>query len=183
MLQILIKNVIQISTVRYFCVSYRLLKLKDRMKSRYITSDSRINILHFSSQGKSNIKKTRYKRKMYIKQGIKAQHLQQRKDCYRSAMSLKYTRGCNEIEEFIYILGCQCLFISRVQLWGSPLLSNMHETQKKKMFIYYCLDSLNLIPCLNRPEALAWFIWVSSKSQTCQNICLQNVVNTFMLVN
>lgn len=69
------KNVIQISTVRYFCVSYRLLKLKDRMKSRYITSDSRINILHFSSQGKSNIKKTRYKRKMYIKQGIKAQHL------------------------------------------------------------------------------------------------------------
>lgn len=75
MLQILIKNVIQISTVRYFCVSYRLLKLKDRMKSRYITSDSRINILHFSSQGKSNIKKTRYKRKMYIKQGIKAQHL------------------------------------------------------------------------------------------------------------
>lgn len=75
MLQILIKNVIQISTVRYFCVSYRLLKLKDRMKSRYITSDSKINILHFSRQGKSNIKKTRYKRKMYIKQGIKAQHL------------------------------------------------------------------------------------------------------------
>lgn len=75
MLQILIKNVIQISTVRYFCVSYRLLKLKDMMKSRYDTSDSKINILHFSSQGKSNIKKTRYKRKMYIKQGIKAQHL------------------------------------------------------------------------------------------------------------
>lgn len=75
MLQILIKNVIQISTVRYFCVSYRLLKLKDRMKSRYDTSDSKINILHFSSQGKSNIKKTRYKRKMHIKQGIKAQHL------------------------------------------------------------------------------------------------------------
>lgn len=75
MLQILIKNVIQISTVRYFCVSYRLLKLKDIMKSRYDTSDSKINILHFSSQGKSNIKKTRYKRKMYIKQGIKAQHL------------------------------------------------------------------------------------------------------------
>lgn len=75
MLHILIKNVIQISTVRYFCVSYRLLKLKDRMKSRYITSDSRINILHFSSQGKSNIKKTGYKRKMHIKQGIKAQHL------------------------------------------------------------------------------------------------------------
>lgn len=75
MLQILIKNVIQISTVRYFCVSYRLLKLKDMMKSRYITSDSRINILHFSRQEKSNIKKIRYKRKMYIKQGIKAQHL------------------------------------------------------------------------------------------------------------
>lgn len=75
MLQILIKNVIQILTVRYFCVSYRLLKLKDIMKSRYDTSDSKINILHFSSQGKSNIKKIRYKRKMYIKQGIKAQHL------------------------------------------------------------------------------------------------------------
>lgn len=75
MLQILIKNVIQISTVRYFCVSYRLLKLKDIMKSRYITSDSKINILHFSRQEKSNIKKTRYKRKMHIKQGIKAQHL------------------------------------------------------------------------------------------------------------
>lgn len=77
MLQILIKNVIQISTVKYFCVSYscRLLKLKDMMKSRYNTSNSKINILHFSRQEKSNIKKTRYKRKMYIKQGIKAQHL------------------------------------------------------------------------------------------------------------
>lgn len=65
MLHILIKNVIQISTVRYFCVSYRLLKLKDRMKSRYDTSDSKINILHFSSQGKSN-KKIRYKREMHM---------------------------------------------------------------------------------------------------------------------
>lgn len=54
MLQILIKNVIQISTVRYFCVSYRLLKLKDRMKSRYDTSDSKINILHFSRQEKTS---------------------------------------------------------------------------------------------------------------------------------
>lgn len=54
MLQILIKNVIQISTVRYFCVSYRLLKLKDMMKSRYDTSDSKINILHFSRQEKTS---------------------------------------------------------------------------------------------------------------------------------
>lgn len=45
MIQILIKKEIQISTVKYFGVSYRLLKLKDIMKPRH--DNSRINILHF----------------------------------------------------------------------------------------------------------------------------------------